>query len=142
MPDTITCSAELTVGLPRAAALALFTAEGERAWVDGWDPRHPVPGRTAGAGAVFLTEHAGAETTWVVVDQHADGVRYARVTPGFTAGTVAVAVVEADDARTRVRVTYDLTALGDHGRAWLAAFADGYDDEIAGWESAIAARAT
>jgi hypothetical protein len=37
-----------------------------------------------------------------------------------------------------VRVTYDLTALGEHGRAWLADFAAGYDAEIAEWEAALA----
>jgi hypothetical protein len=74
-----------------------------------------------------------------MVDQGARGVRYARVTPGLAAGTVAVAVSDAGDGRTRCRVTYDLTALGEHGRAWLAAFADGYDAEIAEWEAAIAA---
>jgi hypothetical protein len=88
---------------------------------------------------VFVTPHEDRETTWVMVDQDARGVRYGRVTPGLAAGTVAVAVIEAADDRTRVRVTYDLTALDEHGRAWLTAFAAGYDAEIAEWEAAIAA---
>ena len=58
--------------------------------------------------------------------------------PATPRGTVAVDVLEADAARTRVRVTYDLTALSDAGRAWLAEFAAGYDAEIAEWEAAIA----
>jgi hypothetical protein len=140
MPDTITCTAELTVDLPRAETLPLFTAEGERRWAgDTWDPSYPAPGRTEGPGAVFVTAH-GPETTWIMVDQHDAGVRYARVAPGVAAGTVAVDVIEAAGDHTRVRVTYDLTALSDDGRAWLEAFADGYDAEIAGWEQAIAAR--
>jgi hypothetical protein len=139
MNDTITCAAELTVALPREQALALFTAEGERAWAgEDWDPAYPAAGRSEGSGAVFVTTH-GHETTWVMVDQDATGVRYARVTPGVAAGTVAVAVVEAAERTTRVRVTYDLTALGDAGRRWLTAFAAGYAEEIAGWEAAIAA---
>ena len=140
MSDTVVCAAELTVDRQVADALRLFTAEGECRWAGAaWDPRFPVPGRTEGAGVVFVTAHDGHETTWVMVDQDARGVRYARVTPGVAAGTVAVEVVEAGPARTRVRVTYDLTALGEGGRAWLAAFAAGYDAEIAGWEAAIAA---
>jgi hypothetical protein len=139
MSDTITCTAELTVDLPPAAALPLFTAEGERRWAgDDWDPRYPAPARVEGPGAVFLTAH-GHDTTWVMVDQDERGVRYARVTPGHAAGTVAVSVLEAGDAATRVRVTYDLTALSDAGRAWLADFAAGYAAEIAEWEAAIAA---
>jgi hypothetical protein len=142
MPDTITCTAELTVDLPTAAALPLFTAEGERRWAgDDWDPAYPAPGRTEGPGAVFVTNH-GPETTWVMVDQHAAGVRYARVAPGVAAGTVAVDVIDHGTDHTRVRVTYDLTALSADGRAWLADFAAGYDAEIAEWETALAGALT
>jgi hypothetical protein len=140
MSDTIICSAELTVELPAAEAMRLFTAEGERRWAgDAWDPRYPAPARTEGPGAVFVTAH-DHQTTWIMVDQDATGVRYARVTPDVAAGTVAVTVIGAQATRTRVRVTYDLTALGDAGRVWLAAFAAGYDAEIADWEAAIATR--
>ena len=134
---TITCSAELSVHLPAAAALTLFTAEGERRWAgDAWDPRYPVPARTEGPGAVFVTRH-DHETTWIMVDQDATGVRYTRVTPGVSAGTVSVTVVDTGPARTRVRVTYDLTALSDEGRDRLAAFADAYEADIAEWERLI-----
>ena len=96
MPITVQCAEEFTIALPREAAMALFTAEGERAWAgDGWDPRFPSPERRDGPGAVFTTEHSGL-TTWVMVDQQPDRVRYARVTDGVTAGTIAVEVVGAD----------------------------------------------
>ncbi len=113
MPDTIACSAELTVNRPRAATLALFTAEGERTWVPGWNPAFPAPQRTEGPGAVFVTAHAGETTTWVTVDQDEHGVRYARVTPGT--------------ARTE--------------RARLETFAEGFATYIEHWETAIAALA-
>ena len=138
-PDTICCSAELNVNLPPAQALALFTAEGERAWAPGWDPGFPAPERTEGAGAVFVTAHAEQTTTWVMVDQDEHGVRYARFTPGATAGTVAVTVLAAESTSTRVRVSYDLTALSPDGARWLEAFADDFVTYIAHWEAAISA---
>src|SRR5215207_6443193 len=95
MPDTIACAAELTFDRPQTAALALFTPEGERAWAPGWDPAFPAPQRTEGPGAVFVTAHGEDTTTWVMVDQDECRVRYARFTPGATAGTVAVAVLDA-----------------------------------------------
>jgi hypothetical protein len=64
----VCCSAELNVNRARGATLALFTAEGERAWAPGWDPAFPVPERTEGASAVFVTGHAEETTTWVMVD--------------------------------------------------------------------------
>ena len=139
MPITTRRSAEITVALPLTEAMALFTAEGERRWADGWDPWYPAPERRDGPGAVFATAHATTETTWVMVEHECERVAYARVTPGLSAGTVGVQALGFDDGRTRVRVSYDLTALSAQGEAWLAAFDDGFTDHIAGWEVAIAA---
>ncbi len=144
MPITVSRAAEFTVALPRAQAMALFTAEGEREWAGhGWDPRFQSPARRDGSGAVFTTGHAGHNTTWVMVDHRPECVRYVRVTDGLTAGTVTVEVVADVDAggyvnATRVRVTYDLTALSAVGERWLADFDAGYAAEIASWADAIA----
>ena len=139
MPVTTRRCAELTVAAPLSAAMTLFTAEGERRWADGWDPSYPAPERREGAGAVFATAHGVTETTWVMVEHERDRVAYARVTPGVCAGTVSVQALGSHDDHTRVRVTYDLTALSAEGEAWLAEFDDGFAGHIAGWEVAIAA---
>ena len=139
MPATLKRSAEITVGLPQQQAMALFTAEGERRWAEGWDPRYPQPDRRDGPGAVFTTAHGNHETAWIMVDDRADGVRYARVAYGLTAGTVAVDVVGSENDTTRLRVSYDLTALTASGEAWLAHLDAGYRSEIASWATHIAA---
>src|SRR5438270_7773224 len=69
MATTVRRAADITVGLPREQALALFTPEGERRWAEGWDPQYPEPGRRKGPGAVFTTRHGGHETTWITIDQ-------------------------------------------------------------------------
>ena len=74
-----------------------------------------------------------------MVDHRSDGVRYARVTRDVTAGTVSVDVVSSDDHATRVRVTYDLTALSTAGETWLNAFDVRYHTEIASWATDIVA---
>ena len=118
--------------------MALFTAEGEREWAaDGWNPRFATPERRDGPGAVFTTGHAGP-TTWVMVDHRLDYIRYARATEGLTAGTIAIEVVATEAHATRVRVTYDLTALAPAGEQWLTEFDAGYDAEIASWADDIA----
>jgi hypothetical protein len=131
-------SAEIRVGLSRGEVMALFTPEGERGWAHRWDPHYPEPDRREGPGAVFITGHAGHHTTWIMVDHDSERVRYARVTHGMTAGTVVVEVVVSDENSTRVRVTYDLTALTSAGQSWLEGFDADYDDMIAGWSSEIA----
>ena len=90
MPVTVRRTAEIMVGLPCEQAMALFTAEGERQWAEGWDPCYPEPDRREGPGAVFTTAHGGHKTTWIMVDHEPERIRYARVTSGMTAGTVAV----------------------------------------------------
>jgi polyketide cyclase/dehydrase/lipid transport protein len=139
MSRTVLRTTEITVDLPPQQAMELFTAEGERRWVDGWDSQYPDADRREGPGAVFTTEHAGHQTTWIMVDHGPESVRYARVTHGMTAGTVAVDVVESDEHSTRVRVTYDLTALSSAGESWLDAFDADYDSAIGGWATEIAA---
>jgi hypothetical protein len=126
----------LAVPLPPAQAFRLFTAVGERSWVAGWEPRFPTPTTDdAAPGTVFET---GSTTIWVVVDATPpDRIRYARVTPGDSAGTVAVALAPAADGAI-VTVTYDMTALSAAGDQRLAGFAAGYATFLGGWEDEIA----
>jgi hypothetical protein len=55
-----------------------------------------------------------------------------------SAGTVAGTVEEATASSTRLRVTYDLTAIGSDGAHRLDAFAAHFDAYIAEWEANIA----
>jgi hypothetical protein len=134
---TLHRAAEITVGLPREQAMALFTPEGERSWADGWDPQYPDARRREGPGAVFTTRHDAHEATWIIIDQRPDIIRYARVVHGVSAGTIAVEVLGSKDGATHVRVTYDLTALTAAGETWLEAFARRYATEIAAWAREI-----
>ena len=120
------------VPLPPDEAFDLFTPEGERAWVPGWEPRFPA-GDDLAPGTTFLTHE---QTIWVIADRSPSSVRYARVTPGVHSGTVEVRV-EAADGGTRAQVSYDLTALGDP--AVLDRFASDFDAMLAEWERLIAA---
>jgi len=123
--------------------MTLFTARGERSWVPGWAPESPAGEPPAEAaeeeGTVFVTQAGGRSTFWVVAARWADGIRYARVTPGVHAGTVEVRRTGVGPGATQIDVTYDLTALGPDGTAPIDEFAAGYDREIAGWEDAIGA---
>ena len=139
MSRTVLRATEITVELPPEQAMELFTPEGERRWADGWDPQYPEAERREGPGTVFTTGHGGHQTTWIMVAHEPGCVRYARVTQGMTAGTVAVDAVGSDERSTRVRVTYDLTALTSNGESWLEAFDADYETAIGGWSIEIAA---
>jgi hypothetical protein len=62
-----------------------------------------------------------------MVDQDEHRVRYTRVTPGGTAGMVAVAVLESEATHTRLQVKYDLPTLSSDGAQWLERLANDFD---------------
>jgi hypothetical protein len=105
--------------------MPLFTASGERAWAPGWDP--------VGDDDCWRTTAHGHTTYWLTVDRTPTSARYARVTPGDTAGTVAVECAP-DGQGTLVTVTYDLRPLEPAGEARLASFRDGYAAMLGEWQ--------
>jgi hypothetical protein len=130
----------LTVDLPPEQAFTLFTARGEELWAEGWEPRFPGPvDDDTAPGVVWETGHGDGATTWLVVDSDPGRyVRYARITPGDRAGTVAVALT-ATDGGSDVEVTYVLTPLTAAADRALDEFAAGYDGFLADWRTAIEA---
>lgn len=128
----------LTVPLPADEAFRLFTARGEQRWAPHWEPRFPAAvADDADPGTVFETTARGETTTWTVVDSAPPRhIRYARVTPHTSAGTVTVTLDEAG-AHTEVTVTYELTALTDTAAVHLRQFAETYPTFLATWQNAI-----
>jgi hypothetical protein len=128
----------IAVPLPADEAMALFTARGERRWVEGWDPEFPAGEPTEeDEGTVWITTAGERATYWVVAAKDADRIRYARTTPGFAAGTVEVRLRRSDARETQLDITYDLTALTEAGRAELGEFASTFQQEIGLWEGLI-----
>jgi hypothetical protein len=118
--------------------MPLFTARGERRWVEGWDPEFPAGEPTEeDEGTVWITTAGERATYWVVAAKDADRIRYARTTPGFAAGTVEVRLRRSDARETQLDITYDLTALTEAGRAELDEFASTFQQEIGLWEGLI-----
>ena len=58
---------------PPLRVMPLFTAEGERAWAKGWDPKILSSGTER--GSVFRTRAHGHETTWIVIDYRPERLR-------------------------------------------------------------------
>jgi hypothetical protein len=127
--------------LPVADAFPLFSAEGERRWVPGWDPEYLHPTEPSNeAGTVFRTRHGGDETVWLVLtyDPVAATAEYARFTPGSRAGTVQVRCAPLGERSTRVEVSYALTALTPSGNALLEALTPAaYAAMLEEWRSRI-----
>ena len=132
---------DFTLPLPPAKALRLFSPEGERSWVNGWDPEYLHPSHASTApGTVFRTRHGGEETLWLVLsyDPAQGEAEYVRVTPGSRMGTVRVKCRGEGDERTRVIVTYALTGLSPAGNAVLTDLTPGkYARMLEEWQTRI-----
>jgi hypothetical protein len=131
----------LVLPIPLAQAFPLFTAEGERSWVPGWEPQYLHPPHPSDAeGTVFRTDHGGEETFWLVLrhDPFEGAAVYGRFTPGSRLGTVKVQCVERTTSETVVNVTYSLTALSASGDEVLAAMTpQAYDAMLEEWSELI-----
>ncbi len=124
---------------PIERVFPLFTAEGERSWAPGWEPK--VLSGDVERGSAFVTRaHSGIETTWIVADYRpAEGrVSYARLAQGSNIGLVDVVCTAAEGGATVVSVRYTLTGVSDVGRAFVREFLEPthYARMIDEWQAA------
>lgn len=108
---------------PRERVFPLFTAEGERAWAPGWEPRM-LSGAKERGSAFMTIAHNGSTVTWIVTDYRpaAGRVSYARLVQDSNIGIVDVICTEPAGGGTDISVRYTLTALSEAGRAFVAQF--------------------
>ena len=133
-PRRIRRHGRLTLRGTLADVVPLFSAEGERRWVEDWEPWFPLPDHVHERGEAWTTTAAAGTTIWVTADRRADGVLLTRVTPDVAAGLVEVTCRPGLDGTTDVEVAYDVTALSDPGRQVVAHLLDGFDEMLATWQ--------
>jgi len=137
------CRHRIRVEAPVDRAFLYFTPDGERHWVDGWEPvwLHPDDGRTE-VGMVFTTGTGPEYTVWTLADfdRAAHRSRYLRCTPASRLVVVEIGCRALDAGRTEVDVAYTLTALKAAAEPVVDTFAAGFAAMVDGWAERIAAR--
>jgi hypothetical protein len=123
---------------PRARVFPLFTAQGEREWAPGWDPK--VLSGAEQRGSAFQTRnHEGRETIWIVIDYRPSEGRasYARLAQGSNIGLVDVICTEPPAGGTDVSVAYTLTPLDEDAEHFVRHFLepDTYARMIEEWRA-------
>ncbi|MBA3677177.1 MAG: SRPBCC family protein [Sphingosinicella sp.] len=126
------------LNLPAEAAFNLFTAEGERTWVPGWNPviLGDIPQER---GLIFLTGTGEEFTIWTVLETDPEAMRlsYSRVTPASRAALVSVSLAP-DGEGCRVDVGYDITALSPDAASSLDAYSETKFQQMMGdWRDLI-----
>ena len=133
------------LALSPADALPWFTPEGERAWAPDWIPEylHPPDGALR-AGLAFSTRAGGELTHWLLLsyDPARGRAEYVRMVPDSRIGTVVVECAAVGSGATDVTVTYQLTAVSEHGNAVLDALTPhAFEQMLKEWEAGITAAA-
>lgn len=91
----------------------LFGADKERVWAEGWAPHFLWPSPPADReGMVFTIDHDGRTGYWVntAFDLDHGRIEYVYVVPEWLVTRITLALTPVD-GNTRVRVTYERTAL-------------------------------
>ncbi len=122
----------------------LFSPEGEKLWVPGWDYENIMGTNHLHEDYVFLTkthDHASTDAIWLVKKYEPESylVEFYKVEPKDKIGVISVQCTELENAGTKVQVTYEYIGLSKKGNEFVAKFsASDYEDFIAEWESLLA----
>jgi hypothetical protein len=131
--------------LPCSADVAfpLFSPEGERDWVKDWAPSPVFPERIQFArDTVFREGSAGEEAVWTIldVDRQLHRAEYVRLAPQSHTARIVVKIKALGPQRSRVAVTYTITAFGVHAASLMEAFAEeAYAAKMSDWQRQISA---
>ena len=121
----------------------LFSPEGEKLWVPGWDYANIMGTTELSENYVFLTkshDHASTEAIWVVKSYEPESkrVQFYKVEPGDKVGIITVHCSEQGPERTQVRVTYEYIAITEKGDRFVESFDENaYADFIGEWETLL-----
>ena len=133
------------MAVPVAALFPLFSPEGEKRWVPGWDYENVMGSTLLCEDYVFLTkthDHRGGDAIWIVkrYDPDVCVVELYKIEPDVKVGVVKVACTELGAERTEVEATYTYTALSEAGEDFISAFdEDAYDTFIGEWQTLLSA---
>jgi hypothetical protein len=131
------------IAAPVGDLFPLFSPEGEKLWVPGWDYKNVMGTLDLAEDYVFLTDshdHRTAEAIWVVKRyEPADGlVEFYKIEPGDKMGVVKVKCEALAECLTEVQVVYKYIALSSKGAAFIASFtAAAYADFIGEWQTLL-----
>ena len=121
----------------------LFSAEGEKSWVPGWNYENIMGNTELHEDYVFLTknhDHATTDAIWVVKKHEPENycVQFYKIEPEDKIGIIEVICTQLTDKDTEVQVTYEYIGLSEKGNQFIKEFTSSeYKEFIAEWKSLL-----
>lgn len=121
----------------------LFSAEGEKHWVPGWDYKNIMGATELHEDYIFVTEnhdHAASDAIWLVKRHDPDSYRVAfyKVEPEEKVGIIEVKCNAITETKTNVSVSYEYIALSKKGNQFVSSFTkEAYKVFIGEWKQLL-----
>ena len=136
-------SEKFRIDQPIETLFPLFSAEGEKLWVPGWDYENIMGSNDLHEDYIFLTknhDHASTDAIWLVkrYDPESFLVQFYKVEPEDKVGVITVQCIQIDKRLTEVEVTYEYTGLSEKGDEFVDGFTSTqYKEFIGEWNSLL-----
>ena len=121
----------------------LFSAEGEKLWVPGWDYENIMGTTELHEDYIFLTknhDHASTDAIWLVKRYEPETyfVQFYKVEPEDKVGIVTVQCKKINEGLTQVEVSYEYIGLGEKGNEFIEGFTSTeYETFIGEWHNLL-----
>ena len=136
-------SKKFSINQPIDILFPLFSAEGEKLWVPGWDYENVMGSNDLHEDYIFLTQHhdhASSKAIWLVkrYDPKAHFVQFYKVEPNDKVGIISVKCLQIDASKTEVEVTYHYISISEKGNEFIKHFtSEEYIKFIDEWEKLL-----
>ncbi|MFH0820252.1 MAG: hypothetical protein V1908_00610 [Candidatus Peregrinibacteria bacterium] len=128
---------------PVTELFPLFSPEGEKKWVPGWDYENVTGKSELFEDFVFLTEthdHGTTHAIWIVKKYNPKShfIQFYKIEPEDKIGVVTVKCSKLETSKTKVQVTYKYIALSLSGKKFIAQFSKSAFEEFIGeWQTLL-----
>ena len=136
-------TADFRIDQPIEILFPLFSAEGEKLWVPGWDYENIVGSNELHEDYVFLTknhDHASTDAIWLVKRYVPESclVQFYKVEPEDKVGIITVHCTKINNRLTQVEVSYEYIGLTEKGNEFIEGFTPTeYKAFIGEWNSLL-----
>jgi hypothetical protein len=140
---TISHTKAFNIDFPISKLFPLFSPEGEKHWVPGWDYENVMGKTELSEDYVFLTkthDHIATDAIWIVkaYDPASYFVQFFKIEPEYKVGVVTVQCTELSPIKTNVQVTYKYQALSTKGEEFIDGFSEKvYEEFISEWQKLL-----
>lgn len=141
--SSIKHTVDFQISQPIEVLFPLFSAEGEKLWVPGWDYENVMGSNALHEDYIFLTknhDHASTDAIWLTKQYRPDSyfVQFYKVEPEDKVGIITVQCRKIADFQTQVEVSYEYIGLSNKGDEFIEKFTSSeYKKFISEWESLL-----